>query len=202
MTDSDNGVGRVLGTQHSSTSEFRVVLDDDEYLQLDDLVVVRTQVPKYGEVRTYGVVTEAEAVYEGAQYESDTHRIAAEGILPGAKVRSARVSVTRVDPELWVSADPGEVVERAHGEERDRALYVDEMGRPLPVGIGRDGDPVFVDLDFFDGRKGGHMSISGISGVATKTSFAMYFLRLLTSRPDVLGEGAANLRILVFNVKG
>jgi hypothetical protein len=61
---------------------------------------------------------------------------------------------------------------------------------------------VFVDLDFFDGRKGGHMSISGISGVATKTSFALFFLRLLTAKPEVLGEGAANLRILVFNVKG
>ena len=59
-------VGRVLGSQHSSTSAFRVVLDDDDFLQLDDLVVVRTQVPKAGEVRTYGVVTEAEAVYEGA----------------------------------------------------------------------------------------------------------------------------------------
>ena len=198
----EHAVGRVLGTQHTSTSEFRVVLEDDEYLQLDDLVVVRTQVPKYGEVRTYGVVTEAEAVYEGAQYESDTHRIAAEGILPGAKVRSAQIQVTRVDPELWVSADPGEVVERARGDERDKALYVDEMGRPLPAGIGRDGDPVSVDLDFFDGRKGGHMSISGISGVATKTSFALFFLRLLSARPDILGEGAANLRILVFNVKG
>ena len=201
MTE-ENAVGRVLGTQHTSTSEFRVVLDDDEYLQLDDLVVVRTQVPKYGEVRTYGVVTESEAVYEGAQFESDTHRIAADGILPGAKVRSARVQVTRVDPELWVSADPGEVAERARGDERDKALYVDEMGRPLPAGIGRDGDPVSVDLDFFDGRKGGHMSISGISGVATKTSFALFFLRLLSARPDVVGEGAANLRILVFNVKG
>ncbi len=198
----ENSVGRVLGTQHTSTSEFRVVLDDDEYLQLDDLVVVRTQVPKYGEVRTYGVVTEAQAVYEGAQYESDTHRIAAAGILPGAKVRSAQVQVTRVDPELWVSADPGEVVERARGDERDKALYVDEMGRPLPIGIGRDGDPVPIDLDFFDGRKGGHMSISGISGVATKTSFALFFLRLLSARPDVVGEGAANLRIVVFNVKG
>jgi DNA helicase HerA-like ATPase len=62
--------------------------------------------------------------------------------------------------------------------------------------------PVYVDLDFFDGRKGGPMSISGISGVATKTSFAMFFLRLLTSKPEILGEGAANLRILVFNVKG
>ncbi|MGZ8582889.1 MAG: ATP-binding protein, partial [Actinomycetota bacterium] len=94
-------VGRVLGSQHSSTSAFRVVLDDDDFLQLDDLVVVRTQVPKAGEVRTYGVVTEAEAVYEGASYESDTHRIAELGIMPAAKVRTAQVQVTRVDPEVW-----------------------------------------------------------------------------------------------------
>ncbi len=202
MSDDGAGVGRVLGTQHTSTSGFRVVLDDDDYLQLDDLVVVRTQVPKGGEVRTYGVVTESEAIYEGALYESDTHRIAAEGILPGAKVRSAQVAVTRVDPEIWVSPDPGEVVERATGDERDKALYLDEMERALPIGVGRDGEPVYVDLDFFDGRKGGHMSISGISGVATKTSFALFFLRLLSARPEILGEGAANLRILVFNVKG
>ena len=195
-------VGRVLGTEHTSTREFRVVLDGDSYLQLDDLVVVRTLVPGRGEVRTYGMVTEVEAIYEGASYESDTHRIAEEGILPGSKVRSARVAVTRLDPEIWVSADPGEVAERARGEERNRALYVDEMARPLPIGLGRDGEPLYADLDFFDGRKGGHMSISGISGVATKTSFALFFLRLLAANPDVLGEGAANLRVLVFNVKG
>ena len=198
----DNGVGRVLGTEHTSTREFRVVLDETEYLQLDDLVVVRTDVPGQGEVRTYGIVTEVAAIYEGATFESDTHRIAVDGTLPGAKVRSAEIAITRVDPELWVSPDPGGKVERAKGVERDKALYVDEMGRPLPIGLGRDKEPVFVDLDFFDGRKGGHMSISGISGVATKTSFALFFLRLLAARPDVLGEGAANLRILVFNVKG
>ncbi len=196
------GVGRVLGTQHATTRAFRVVLNEDDYLQLDDLVVVRTEVPKRGEVRTYGVVTEAEAVYEGAQFESDTHRIAAEGTLPAAKVRSAQVAITRIDPEVWVSPDPGEVVERATGEARRKALYVDEMDRPLPVGLGRDGEPVFVDLDFFDGRKGGHMSISGISGVATKTSFALFFLRMLTGRRDIVGEAGKNLRVLVFNVKG
>ena len=64
-------------------------------------------------------------------YESDTHRIAELGIMPAAKVRTARVAVTRVDPEVWVSPDPGEPVERATGEERAKALYVDEMGRPL-----------------------------------------------------------------------
>src|SRR6186997_1987946 len=200
MTESS--VGRVLGSEHTRTAEFRVVIDDDQFLQLDDLVAVRTHVPKVGEVSTYGVVTEAEAVYEGAQYESDTHRIAELGIMPAQKVRTATVAVTRVDPEVWVSADPGEPVERATGEERSRALYTDQMERPLPVGLGRDGAPVHIDLDFFDGRKGGHMSISGISGVATKTSFALFFLRMLTASPHVLGEGAANLRVLVFNVKG
>jgi uncharacterized protein len=199
---SDDRVGRFFGSDHTTTAEFRVVLEEDEYLQLDDLIVVRTEVPKVGEVRTYGVITEAEAVYEGAQYESDTHRIAELGIMPAAKVRTARVAVTRVDPEVWVSADPGEEVARATGEERRKALYADEMERPLPIGLGRDGAPVHVDLDFFDGRKGGHMSISGISGVATKTSFALFFLRMLTSTPEVVGSGAANLRVLVFNVKG
>jgi DNA helicase HerA-like ATPase len=195
-------VGRVLGSQHTRTAEFRVVIDDDQFLQLDDLVVVRTHVPKVGEVSTYGVVTEAEAVYEGAQYESDTHRIAELGIMPAQKVRTATVAVTRVDPEIWVSADPGETVERATGEERRRALYADQMERPLAIGLGRDGLPVHIDLDFFDGRKGGHMSIAGISGVATKTSFALFFLRVLTASPAIVGESAANLRVLVFNVKG
>jgi DNA helicase HerA-like ATPase len=198
----EHRVGRVLGSEHTTTAEFRVVIEDDAYLQLDDLVVVRTLVPQVGEVRTYGVVTESEAVYEGAQFESDTHRIAELGIMPAAKVRTARVAVTRVDPEIWVSADPGEEVDRAAGLERQRALYADEMERPLPIGLGRDGAPVHVDLDFFDGRKGGHMSISGISGVATKTSFALFFLRMLTGSPQVVGESAANLRVLVFNVKG
>jgi hypothetical protein len=195
-------VGRVLGSEHARTASFRVVVDDEEYLQLDDLVVVRTEVPKAGEVRTYGVVTEAEAVYEGAQYESDTHRIAELGIMPAQKVRTVQVAVTRVDPEIWVSVDPGEEVTRAVGDERVRALYADQMERPLPVGLGRDGLPVHIDLDFFDGRKGGHMSIAGISGVATKTSFALFFLRVLTASPAIVGEGAANLRVLVFNVKG
>ncbi len=198
----DRAVGRVLGIEHTTTQAFRVALHDDAYLQLDDLVVVRTEVPNVGPVATYGVVTETQAVYEGAAFESDTHRIAGEGILPAAKVRSAEVAVVRMEPEIWVAPDPGEPVHRAAGVERQKALYADEMERPLPAGLGRDGRPVYLDLDFFDGRKGGHMSISGVSGVATKTSFALFFLRLLTGRPEILGAAADNLRVLVFNVKG
>ncbi len=204
-------VGRVIGIGHTTSQEFRVVLDERAYLAVDDLVVVFTEVPGVGTLSTYGVVIESEATYEGASYESDVHRIAGDyveggvmagGLQPAAKVRSARIAVTRVDPEMWVAPDPGAEVFRARGIERDRALYADEMRRPLAVGRGRDGEPVYVDLDFFDGTKGGHMSIAGVSGVATKTTFAFFFVRLLTGHPELMGPSAANTRVLVFNVKG
>ena len=194
-------VGRVLGIDPATSSEFRVVIDAADYLQLDDLVVVRTQVPKVGEIRTYGVVIEVASRYEGARFESDMRLIAEEGSMPAELARSATVQTLRVSPEVWVAPDPGEAVYRVSGEARDEALYADEMERKLPVGFARDGLEVWVDLDFFDGRKGGHMSISGVSGVATKTSFALAFVRSLTAHPETVGTGASNMRVLVFNVK-
>ncbi|MDP2328248.1 MAG: ATP-binding protein [Dehalococcoidia bacterium] len=197
-------VGRVAGVGQTTSQEFRVVLDGDRYLAVDDLVVVRTEVPEAGTVSTYGIVTESEATYEGATFDSDVHRIGDGGFQPAERVRSARVAVTRVDPEIWVAAGPGEVVERARGLDRQRALYVDTIDpqKRLAVGVGRDGDEIEVDLDYFDGTKGGHMSISGVSGVATKTTFAFFFLRMLTGLPNLDPRATANLRALVFNVKG
>src|SRR5206468_12007978 len=109
---------------------------------------------------------------------------------------------TRAVPGGGGRAAPGGGARGAPGRGGGRALTADGRGRPFPSGLGGAGAPVHVDLDFFDGRKGGHMSISGISGVATKTSFALFFLRVLTASPHVVGPGAANLRVLVFNVKG
>lgn len=198
---SEDRVGRVLGVDPATSTEFRVVIDSDNYLQLDDLVEVRTQVPKAGEVHLYGLVTEVAARFEGARFESDMFLIAEEGSMPAELARSASVQTVRVDPEVWVAPDPGEPVYRVAGPARDKALYADEMERRLPIGFARDGEPIWVDLDFFDGRKGGHISISGVSGVATKTSFALSFLRALTAHPETFGPAASNLRVLVFNVK-
>lgn len=198
---SEDRVGRVLGVDPATSAEFRVVLDEENYLQLDDLVLVRTPVPKVGDVGIYGVVTETAARFEGARFESDMDRIAGEGSMPAELARSATVQTMRVVPEIWVAPNPGEPVFRVSGETRNEALYADEMARRLPVGFARDGLPLWVDLDFFDGTKGGHVTISGVSGVATKTSFALALLRSLTAHQDVLGRAAANMRVLVFNVK-
>jgi uncharacterized protein len=35
----------------------------------------------------------------------------------------------------------------------------------VPVGFGRDGQPVFVNFEFVDGTRGAHVSISGVFSV-------------------------------------
>jgi DNA helicase HerA-like ATPase len=92
-------------------------------------------------------------------------------------------------------------VARATGADRDQALFFDAMERRLPIGLSRDGEPVFANLDFLDGSRGAHVNISGISGVATKTTYATFLLHALFTS-GALGGRAANTHALVFNVKG
>lgn len=193
-------VGRVVGTEDSTPLEFAVALAPDNYLQLDDVVVTVRQVPGLGPVATSGVVTEVRARHEGATYGSDVFLIA-DGVLPAQVQEIAEIMTTRVDPECYVPPRPGEPVRRATGDERARALYFDRMDQRVAVGLGRDGEPIYLNLEFLDGTRGGHVSISGISGVATKTSFALFLLYSLFTG-GALGRRALNAKALVFSVKG
>ena len=89
---------------------------------------------------------------------------------------------------------PGALVHRATGEERAQALYFDQMDRKVPIGLGRDGDPIYLNLEFLDGTRGAHVSISGISGVATKTSFALFLLLLDLPAPGCSASGRSTPR--------
>jgi len=193
-------VGRVLGTEDASPLTFWVAVTEGSYLQLDDVVVTTRDLPELGEVTIAGVVTSVRARHEGASFDSDVFAIA-EGMLPAMVQEAAEVTVTRVEPEVYVPPLPGAQAFRAQGDARDGALSFDRMQRRLPMGAGRDGLPVFLNADFIDGSRGAHVSISGISGVATKTSFAT-FLLYSVFRSGVFGGEAANTKALIFNVKG
>ena len=200
VAEQSDEVGRVAGTADATPLVFRVAVRPDAYLQLDDVVVTSREVPGAGPVTVAGVVTEVTARHEGAQFASDVFLIS-DGVLPAQVQETAEVATTRTVPEMWVPPRPGAAVHRATDEERNRALCFDRMDRKVPVGLGRDGEPVFVDLDFLDGSRGAHVSISGISGVATKTSFALFLLHALF-RSGVLGAKATNTKALIFSVKG
>ncbi|MGI9606277.1 MAG: ATP-binding protein, partial [Acidimicrobiales bacterium] len=193
-------VGRVLGTDDATPLEFWVAIADGEHLQLDEVVALDRVLPTGEQISIYGIVSQVRARHEGATFDSDVFLIA-DGVLPAEVAEAALVQVTRVVPETFVPPLPGTEVRVAADAERDAALDFDSVQRRLPAGLSRENEPIHLDLDFVDGTKGAHVNISGISGVATKTSYATFLLYSLFNS-GVLGAEAANTKGLIFNVKG
>ncbi len=198
--DAARPVGRVIGTEDATPLEYWVAIADDQYLQLDDVVAADRVLPDGQRVELYGMVEQVRARHEGAQYDSDVFLIT-DGVLPAQVTRAAKVMTTRVEPEVFVPPLPGTAVRKATGDERGRALYFDDMGNKVPAGLSRDDEPFFLDAEFLDGTRGAHVNISGVSGVATKTTYATFLLYSLF-HSGVLGAAQANTKALIFNVKG
>src|SRR6266516_1998951 len=135
-TGESQRIGMVLGTESSTPLEWWVAIEPEQFLQLDDVVLVRTTVPGAGEVRVSGVVDMVRAQHEGARFESDVFLVD-QGVLPLEIARSAHVVSTRVEPEVWVPPQPGDRVVRVRGRDRDEALHFDAMEQRLVAGLSR-----------------------------------------------------------------
>jgi DNA helicase HerA-like ATPase len=193
-------IGRVIGTEDATPLEFWVGVQEGSYLQLDDVVALQRVLPGGEVVRIYGVVSQVRARHDGVRFDSDVFLVA-DGVLPAEVSEAAQIQVTRFEPEVYVPPRPGEEVRKAVGAERDQALLFDGMDRTLAAGLSRDGEPAFLNMDFLDGSKGAHVNISGVSGVATKTSYATFLLYGIF-HSQALGADAHNTKALIFNVKG
>lgn len=189
-----------MGTEDATPLEFWVAVADGGYLQLDDVVALERVLPDGEIVRIYGIVAQVRSRHEGVRFDSDVFLVA-DGVLPVEIAEAAHINATRFEPEIYVPPQPGQEVRKAVGDERDRAMYFDRMDERLPIGLSRSGEPVYANLEFIDGRRGAHVNISGISGVATKTSYATFLLHSLF-QSQVLGLRVKNTKALIFNVKG
>ena len=195
-------VGLVIGIDDATPLEFWVAVRPGHTLQLDDVVALERVLPDGQTVRIFGVVSQLRARHEGAHFQSDVFLIN-DGVLPAEISEAALIQPTRFEPEILLPPLPQTPVRVAVDLERDIALSFDTVAddRRLPAGLSRNNEPVFLDFDFIDGTKGAHINISGISGVATKTSYATFLLYSMFAS-GALGAEAANTKALIFNVKG
>jgi uncharacterized protein len=69
-------------------------------------VVTSRELPGLKPVQVSGVVTNVEAVHEGARFATDVFLIE-QGALPAEVAEIAQVSVTRVEPGVYVPPMPG-----------------------------------------------------------------------------------------------
>ncbi|MCS7307388.1 MAG: ATP-binding protein [Aquificaceae bacterium] len=189
-------VGIVLGTKPISPLEFWVGVEGGNVVQLDDVFYAVSNSGGY-EVKYYGVVSEVYKYLEGAEFVYDAHLVN-KGLIPVNIAYIAKLNVTRIEPEVFSPPSPGDAVYRATGREFERALYYDQMKEKIPAGIDRNGNVVYVNYHFINGVEGAHVSISGMSGIATKTSYALF---LLYSILDKAGD-KDRVHGIIFNVKG
>ena len=196
----DETVGRVLGTRDATPLEFWIGIEGGQFIQLDDVVALERVLPTGELVRMFGMVGQVVARHEGARFDSDVFLIE-DGILPAEVIETAQITTTRFEPEVFVPPLPGQEVRIAIGAERDQALFFDQMDQKFPVGLARNKEPLWVNFEFINGDRGAHVNISGISGVATKTSYATFLLHSLFTS-GVLGTAVVNTKALIFNVKG
>ena len=191
-------MGRVIGTQDATPLEFWVLLEREEQVQVDEAVVVETNSP-IGPLKLFGIVDIIRTRHQGSTFDSDV--VEAERGLPVELSIAAHVKVTRLDPEYYYPPVPGDPVRVVTGEEYKRALFMDKMERKFPLGLSLSGkEVVYGNLDFLNGRKGAHINISGVSGIATKTTYSTFLLHSLLHCGHLTDP--KNTHAIIFNVKG
>ena len=124
-----------------------------------------------------------------------------------ADVRVFTASVLRHHPEEPLQPVPLGVVYPAEDADVVQALRMDafttgEAPSGIPVGVYGAGGldaPVYLDANFLLGPEAAHLNITGVSGLATKTS-ALTFL--VSSIFQTLPEHTGTVAAVCFNVKG
>ena len=201
----DEPVGWLDASVDASTQAAQVLIDSRVDLALDTFVVSPQRLVDGTVLFHYGIVTEAAGRVEGTTATTDTERFA-NLIQPGQRFRWAEVTWIRTHPEVYLPPASGAKVWIAAGEHRRRALFLDKMesGEEIPIGLDMNDEIVFIPYSFLNGERGAHASISGKSGVATKTSYALFLLYVLFETHWGLKarKGSPHDRALVFSVKG
>ena len=123
------------------------------------------------------------------------------------EIRLWKAAVLRQMPEEPLQPAPLAEVFLALQTDIEVALHMESFLRAaeptgIPVGVYTAGGlmaPVYLDADFLLGPESAHLNISGVSGLATKTSAVEFLLKsVFTHFPKTKGRVAA----VCFNVKG
>jgi uncharacterized protein len=209
-------LGRVVATERKPNTphEFHFWTALDAPVGIGTIVRVDSDRPVSGVLpRIYGVVTEG---FSYTDLQTPLHDVLSADGEPGAtsfaptertEIRLYTAAVLRHVPEEPLQPVPMGTVHLAGEADVQMALRMDSYvqgtaSRGIPVGLYRAGGtqaPVHLDADFLLGPEAAHLSISGVSGLATKTSAVEWLLGSIFAHfPKPKGSVAA----VCFNVKG
>jgi DNA helicase HerA-like ATPase len=205
-------IGRVVATERrpNTPHEFHFWTALDAAVGIGTIVRVVGTHPIAGRIPTvYGVVVEgfsytdlATPLHDVLGHDGAPERASA-APTERAEIRLYTAAVLRQVPEEPLQPVPLGKVFLANEADVSIALRMDSYaGRGIPVGLYRAGgseSPVYLDPDFLLGPEAAHLNITGVSGLATKTSAVEWLLSSIFAHfPADKGSVAA----VCFNVKG
>ncbi|MDB4905615.1 MAG: hypothetical protein JWO05_399 [Gemmatimonadetes bacterium] len=209
-------MGRVVATERKPNTphEFHFWTALDSPVGIGTIVRVEGSTAVGGQVpRIYGVVVEG---FSYTDLQSPLHDVMGHDGAPGnhamssterAEIRLYTAHVLRQIPEEPLQPVPMGSVFLADDADVAVALRMDGYLREgestgIPIGIYRAGGTeaaIHLDADFLLGPEAAHLNITGVSGLATKTSAVEWVMQsIFTHFPASKGSVAA----LCFNVKG
>ncbi|HJQ09514.1 MAG TPA: hypothetical protein VJ840_00655 [Gemmatimonadaceae bacterium] len=209
-------LGRVVATERKPNTphEFHFWTAIDSPVGIGTIVRVDGAQPIEGHIpHIYGIVVEG---FSYTDLQSPMHDVLGHDGSPSAagfaateraEIRLYTAAVLRQIPEEPLQPVPMGEVFLAEEADVQVALRMDGYLREgantgIPVGVYRAGGTdavIYLDADFLLGPEAAHLNITGVSGLATKTSAVEWLLAsLFTHFPEEKGSIAA----VAFNVKG
>src|SRR4030081_524311 len=210
-------LGRVVATERrpNTPHEFHFWTALDSPVGIGTIVRVDGRDAVNGAVpHVYGIVTEgfswtdlASPLHDVMAYDEGNPANDSLHQTERAEIRLYTAAVLRHVPEEPLQAVPMGSVFLADEADVAIALRMDGYLKPgartgIPIGVYRAGGtdaPIYLDADFLIGPEAAHLNITGVSGLATKTSAVEWLLpSIFTPFPAQKGSVAA----VCFNVKG
>lgn len=211
-------IGRVLATEKNPTTIDDFTFWTDPELILNPFDIVKVQ--HVNNSFSYGVIEDIAHITDAASFltnfiSSDFGDVNAEENTLRVGMNYVTAKVVCNTENIYIPLQSNAKVMLATAEEINYALGLNDIRNPLICGYlemyegTKDCEkvtlPVNLNSKFIIGPEGAHLNISGISGLASKTSYAMFLLKAIQDsymKKDPKNEDEDSVAFVLFNVKG
>lgn len=207
-------IGRVLATEKVPTTmdKFTFWTNSDLKLHAFDIVKVKHIDDSY----SYGVIENISHITDAQSFltnfiSSDFGDVSVDEPTLRVGMNYADATVSFNSKGLYTPVHNNAPVYLATPNEITVALGLDKIQNPLVCGSLKmyEGTadeitlPVNLNSKFILGPEGAHLNISGISGLASKTSYAMFLMKAIQEQYlKVTNDADESVAFVIFNVKG
>ena len=211
-------IGRVVATEKHPTTIDDFTFWTDPELILNPFDIVKVQ--HVNNSFSYGVIEDIAHITDAASFltnfiSSDFGDVTAEENTLRVGMNYVTAKVVCNTENIYIPLQSNAKVMLATAEEINYALGLNDIRNPLVCGYlemyeGTKGCekvtlPVNLNSKFIIGPEGAHLNISGISGLASKTSYAMFLLKAIQDsymQKNPKSEDEDSVAFVLFNVKG